>query len=112
MNIHWVKLIIAAIFEVGWVIGLKHADSPLTYLATVVCIVASFSGLIVAGRNLPVGTAYAVFVGLGTAGTVVSDMLLFGDPVQITKLVLIALLLAGVLGLKLVTDEHPKGGHQ
>ncbi|MDO1831557.1 SMR family transporter, partial [Escherichia coli] len=66
----WGLLIIAAVFEVGWVIGLKHSESFGEWALTVVAIVISFSLLIRSGRYLPVGTAYAVFVGLGTVGTV------------------------------------------
>ncbi|WP_213422475.1 DMT family transporter [Bhargavaea massiliensis] len=101
----WWKIIVAAIFEVGWVIGLKHADSALDWAGTAVAIYVSFYLLIVAGRTLPVGTAYAVFVGLGAAGTVIAEIILFGVPVNPAKLILIAVLLAGVVGLKFVTDQ-------
>ncbi|KZE39019.1 multidrug resistance protein SMR [Bhargavaea cecembensis] len=101
----WWKIIVAAIFEVGWVIGLKHADGVLEWLGTAAAIYVSFYLLIVAGRTLPVGTAYAVFVGLGAAGTVIAEIILFGAQVNPAKLALIAVLLAGVIGLKLVTDE-------
>jgi paired small multidrug resistance pump len=101
----WWKIIVAAVFEVGWVIGLKHADGVLEWLGTAVAIYVSFYLLIVAGRTLPVGTAYAVFVGLGAAGTVIAEIILFGAQVNPAKLALIAVLLAGVIGLKLVTDE-------
>lgn len=110
MNKHWVKVFIAAIFEVCWVIGLNHADSVLTWAGTVVSIVISFYFMITAGRTLPVGTVYAVFVGLGTAGTVLSDIVLFGQPFDGAKLFFIALLLAGVIGLKLVTPNTKEEG--
>ncbi|KYG91858.1 SMR family transporter [Metasolibacillus sp. FSL H7-0170] len=105
MNFTWLQVIIAAAFEVGWVIGLKHAATPLEWTATVICIIVSFYLMIQAGSKLPVGTVYAVFVGLGTAGTVTADMALFGEPVQLGKLLLIAILLAGVIGLKLVSSD-------
>lgn len=101
----WIQVIIASIFEVGWVIGLKHASTPIEWILTILCIILSFYLMIHASSKLPVGTVYAVFVGLGTAGTVTSDMVFFGEPVQLIKLVLIALLLSGVLGLKLVSGE-------
>ncbi|SDD96616.1 paired small multidrug resistance pump [Bhargavaea beijingensis] len=104
----WGKIIIAAVFEVGWVIGLKHADSALEWLATAAAIWASFHLLIVAGRTLPVGTAYVVFVGLGAVGTVIAEIILLGVPVNPAKLILIAVLLAGVVGLKAVTDQGGK----
>ncbi|MCT6925333.1 MULTISPECIES: multidrug efflux SMR transporter [Bacillales] len=105
MNLTWLQVIIAAVFEVGWVIGLKHATTPLEWGLTIVCIIVSFYLMIHAGSKLPVGTVYAVFVGLGTAGTVIADMIIFGEPVHVGKLVLIAILLAGVIGLKLVSGE-------
>lgn len=100
----WGNVFIAAIFEVGWVMGLKYADSLLEWLATIVCIVVSFYLLLKATTVLPVGTLYAVFTGLGTAGTVIVGMVL-GEPVQLVKLLLIMVLLSGVLGLKLTTGE-------
>ena len=110
MNKDWIKVFIAAIFEVLWVIGLKHSDSLLDWAGTIAAIIISFYGLIMAGRRLPVGTVYAVFVGLGTAGTVFSEILLFGEPLKVEKIMLVLVLLAGVIGLKLVTDEEPKKG--
>lgn len=110
MSKEWIKVFIAAIFEVLWVIGLKHSDSLLDWSGTIVAIVISFYGLIMAGRKLPVGTVYAVFVGLGTAGTVFSEVLFFGEPLKAEKIFLVLVLLAGVIGLKLVTDEEPKKG--
>lgn len=110
MNANWLKVVIAAVFEVLWVIGLKHADGLWAWAGTVIAIAVSFYFLIMAGRTLPVGTVYAVFVGLGTAGTVLSDILFFGEPFQIAKLVLILVLLAGVIGLKLVTKDNVQEG--
>ncbi len=110
MNKDWIKVIIAAFFEVFWVIGLKHSDSFWTWTGTVIAIIISFYLMIMAGRKLPVGTVYAVFVGLGTAGTVFSEILFFGEPFKMEKVILILILLAGVIGLKLVTkDENQEG---
>ncbi|GGA41844.1 multidrug resistance protein YkkC [Kroppenstedtia guangzhouensis] len=105
MNRDWVKVLIAAFFEVMWVIGLKHAENVWSWLGTVVAIGISFYLMIMAGRTLPVGTVYAVFVGLGTVGTVFSEVVFFGEPLQLMKLLLILVLLVGVVGLKLVTEE-------
>ena len=110
MNTDWVKVIIAAFFEVFWVIGLKHANDFWTWTGTVIAIIVSFYLMIMAGKNLPVGTVYAVFVGLGTAGTVFSDIVFFGEPFKIAKVLLILVLLGGVVGLKLVTKDTNKGG--
>ena len=106
MNKEWMKVFIAAFFEVFWVIGLKHADDMWAWIGTAIAIAVSFYLMIMAGKTLPVGTVYAVFVGLGTAGTVIADILFFGQDFNIAKIGLIALLLLGVIGLKLVTKEQ------
>lgn len=104
-NSQWLKVVGAAVFEVGWVIGLKHASTVWEWIITGIAIIISFYVIISASAKLPVGTVYAVFVGLGTAGTVLSDMVLFGEPFKLAKLILVLILLAGVIGLKLVTNE-------
>lgn len=106
MNKEWMKVFIAAFFEVFWVIGLKHADDIWTWTGTAIAIAISFYLMIMAGKTLPVGTVYAVFVGLGTAGTVIADIMFFGDVFNAGKIGLIVLLLAGVVGLKLVTKDE------
>lgn len=111
MNKTWLSVIIAALFEVGWVIGLKHATGVLEWSLTLIAIIISFSLMIAAARSLPVGTVYAVFVGLGTAGTVLAEIILFGYPVQAGKLVLIGVLLLGVIGLKMLSKSTQKEVH-
>ena len=93
MKKEWIKVFIAACFEVLWVIGLKHADNIWSWSGTILSIAVSFYLLIAAGRRLPLGTLYAVFVGLGTVGTVLSESLFFGEPLQPEKLLLILVLL-------------------
>lgn len=105
MDKNWASVGIAALFEVGWVIGMKHAEGPVEITGTVIAIIASFYLMIRASRALPVGTVYAVFVGLGTAGTVVAELVLFDAPLSVLKIGLIALLLAGVTGLKLLSPK-------
>lgn len=105
MNLRWALVVVAAIFEVMWVVGLKHADSVLTWGLTMIGIIVSFGLLIYSGKKLPTSTVYAIFVGLGTAGTVVMEMVWFNEPFRWLKIALIALLLGGVIGLKLVTHE-------
>ncbi|MFD0716457.1 DMT family transporter [Paenibacillus sp. GCM10027626] len=107
MKLTWLKVVAAALFEVGWVIGLKHAETALEWSGTAIAIVVSFYLMIDASRDLPVGTVYAVFVGLGTAGTVIAEIILFDEPFKIAKAALIILLLAGVVGLKLVSGKTP-----
>ncbi|MEK3936546.1 multidrug efflux SMR transporter [Sporosarcina sp. FSL W7-1349] len=112
MNANWMKVFIAAFFEVFWVIGLKHANDFWTWTGTVISIIISFYLMIMAGRKLPVGTVYAVFVGLGTAGTIFSEILFFEEPFKIGKILLILFLLAGVIGLKLVTKDEVQEGDE
>ena len=106
MNKGWALVLGGACIEVLWVIGLKHATTSLEWVGTVSCILVSFYFIIAAGNYIPVGSVYAVFVGLGTAGTVVVELVIFNEPVEWSKLFFIAMLLAGVIGLKLVTDEE------
>lgn len=106
MNKEWTKVVIASFFEVFWVIGLKHADDIWTWTGTVIAIAISFYLMIMAGKTLPVGTVYAVFVGLGTTGTVLAGILFFGEDLNVLKIVFIVVLLMGVMGLKLVTNEE------
>ena len=105
MNRTWVSVVVAAVFEVVWVIGLKHADSIWEWAGTAIAIFISFYLMIQAARSLPVGTVYAVFVGLGTAGTVIAEILIFGAELRASKVALIALLLLGVVGLKLLSQK-------
>lgn len=110
MNKNWFKVIVAAFFEIFWVIGLTHAYDFWTWTGTVIAIIISNYLLISASQVLPVGTVYAIFVGLGTAGTVVSEILFFEEPFNWMKIILIGILLVGVIGLKLVTDENTEKG--
>ncbi|MGP4075796.1 DMT family transporter [Halobacillus sp. K22] len=105
MNRAWLFVVIGSLFEVGWVMGLKHAYNSVTWIGTSIAIVISFALIFKATQKLAVGTVYAVFTGLGTTGTVLMEMLVFGEPVQFLKLFLILILLIGVIGLKLVTGE-------
>ncbi|MFD2657587.1 DMT family transporter [Gracilibacillus thailandensis] len=102
----WLKVIIAAVFEVLWVIGLTHSDRILEWIGTVIAIIISFYFLIMAGKKIAVGTVYAVFVGLGTAGTVVAGAFFFNEEINLTKIALIFLLLIGIIGLK--STSEPK----
>ncbi|VWX33737.1 guanidinium efflux transporter subunit [Exiguobacterium oxidotolerans] len=105
MTKYWLSIVVASFFEVSWVVGLKHADSALEWMGTIISIIISFTVLIKASNHLPVGTVYAVFVGLGTVGTVILDIVLFDQEASVMKLGLIGILLLGVIGLKLVSGE-------
>ena len=106
MNRYWMLVFVAAAFEIGWVTGLKYAESAWQSALTIVSILISFGLLIHSGKKLPAATAYAVFVGLGTAGTVTVEMLFFGVPFNPVKAALIASLLVGIIGLKIVTASE------
>ena len=106
MDKKWLQVVIASIFEVGWVVGIKYATTVFNWSLTVIAIIVSFYLMINASSKLPVGTVYAVFVGLGTVGTVVADIIFFGQPVVLIKIVLILVLLVGVVGLKVLTPKE------
>ena len=100
----WLILIFAGILEIGWAVGLKYT-SGFTRLwptvGTVAAMVASISLLGVAMRSLPLGTAYAVWTGIGAVGTVLLGIFLFGESTAISRLICVALILAGIVGLKI-----------
>ena len=100
----WVVLFIAGLLEIGWAVGLKYTEG-LTRLwpsvATAVAVVGSMGLLAVAVRTLPLGTAYAIWTGIGTVGTAVLGILLFGEPATAIRLACITLIVAGIVGLKL-----------
>jgi quaternary ammonium compound-resistance protein SugE len=101
----WILLIIAGLFEVGWAIGLKYTEGftrPWPTVLTVVSMVISLGLLGLALRDLPVGTAYAVWTGVGAVGTAALGVMLFGDPATLPRLASIGLIVAGIAGLKLV----------
>ena len=96
-------LAIAGLFEIGWAIGLKYTQGFTRLwptLGTVGAMVISVGLLGVAMRELPVGTAYAVWTGIGAVGTVILGIVLFGDPANAPRLVCVGLIVAGILGLK------------
>ena len=101
---NWFILLIAGLFEIGWAIGLKYSEGYTKLwptVGTVICLIASFVLLGLAMKNLPVGTAYAVWVGIGTAGTAVLGIVLFNESTEMLKLVSLGLICAGIVGLKL-----------
>jgi quaternary ammonium compound-resistance protein SugE len=101
----WVVLFVAGILEVGWAIGLKYTEGFTRFwptVGTVVSMLLSIGLLGIALRTLPVGTAYAVWTGIGTIGTVVLGIALFGESADALRLACVGLILAGIVGLKLV----------
>lgn len=100
----WVILFIAGLLEIGWAIGLKYTDGftkPWPTVGTVISLVASFLLLGLALKTLPVGTAYAIWVGIGAVGTALLGILLFGESTDVLMLVSLGLICAGIVGLKL-----------
>src|SRR5215216_2983182 len=99
-------LFLAGLFEIGWAIGLKYTDGfskPLPTVLTVASMIVSLTLLGLALKALPVGTAYAVWTGIGTVGTALLGIYLFSEPATVMRLVCIGLIVSGILGLKLVT---------
>lgn len=104
----WLILILAGLFEIGWAIGLKYTEGFTRLgptLGTVAAMVISLFLLGLAMKGLPVGTAYAVWTGIGTVGTVILGIVLFGESAAIERLACITLIVAGIIGLKLVTPN-------
>ena len=103
---HWIFLFIAGLLEICWAVGLKfsHGFTKLTpAIFTVACMIFSFYFLALALKQLPLGTAYAIWTGIGTIGTVVFGIILFKEPVTILRLVCIGFIVSGIVGLKLIT---------
>ena len=104
MHSAWIMLTVAGLLEVGWAIGLKASEGftrPLPSALTIVAMAGSFFLLARAMQVLPVGTAYAIWVGIGALGTVALGILIFGESASTARLVSVVLLLAGLVGLKL-----------
>ncbi|MDZ5696275.1 quaternary ammonium compound efflux SMR transporter SugE [Chelativorans sp. M5D2P16] len=102
----WLVLFAAGLLEIGWAVGLKYTEGFTRLwptLATSAGIIASFALLGVALRVLPLGTAYAVWTGIGAVGTVLFGILLFGESADAPRLICVGLIVVGVVGLKLVT---------
>lgn len=104
----WILLVLAGLFEVGWAIGLKYTDGFSRLwptVGTVAAMIVSLWLLGIAMKSLPVGTAYSIWVGVGAVGTVILGIVLLGEPANAGRLVSIALIVAGIVGLKLATPS-------
>jgi quaternary ammonium compound-resistance protein SugE len=102
----WVYLVIAGLFEMGWAIGLKYTDGFTRLVPTALTIGAMVISVVLLGlalRDLPVGTGYAVWTGIGTVGTALLGMYLFNDPATAARLASIGLIIAGIAGLKFLS---------
>ena len=101
---NWIILVIAGLFEVGWALGLKYTEGFTKFwpsVFTIAAIVISMGMLGLDMRTLPVGTAYAVWTGIGIVGTAIAGVFLLGEPVSAVRVVSILLILTGIAGLKL-----------
>lgn len=100
----WIILFFAGLFEICWAVGLKYTDGftrPIPTLLTVGAMIVSLALLGLAMKELPLGTAYAIWTGVGAVGTVIAGVLLFGESLAPIRLLSVALIVAGLIGLKL-----------
>jgi quaternary ammonium compound-resistance protein SugE len=107
ITMNWILLIIAGLFEVAWAIGLKYTEGFTRLwpsVGTAAAMLVSIGLLGIAMRTLPVGTAYAIWVGVGAVGTVLLGIMLFGESASPARLVSVALIVAGIIGLKLAGE--------
>ena len=103
---NWLILLIAGLFEIGWAIGLKYTEGFTRLwptIGTVLAMLLSMGLLGIAMKTLPVGTAYAVWVGVGAVGTAILGIVLFNEPASPARLISLTLILTGIIGLKLAT---------
>ncbi|AXJ04070.1 MULTISPECIES: quaternary ammonium compound efflux SMR transporter SugE [Pseudomonas] len=99
----WIILFFAGLFEVGWAVGLKYTDGftrPLPTVLTVAAMAVSLGLLGLAMKELPLGTAYAIWTGVGAVGTVIAGIILFGESMALIRLASVALIITGLIGLK------------
>ena len=102
----WILLVLAGLLEVVWAVGLKYSEGftrPLPSVVTVVAMLGSFWLLAAALKAIPLGTGYAVWVGIGAVGTALVGMLVFREPATVARLLCIGLIVAGIAGLKLTS---------
>jgi quaternary ammonium compound-resistance protein SugE len=102
----WIILLLAGLFEIGWAIGLKYTEGFTRFwptIGTVAAMTISLSLLGIAMRSLPVGTAYAVWVGVGAVGTAILGIVLLGEPANAGRMLSLGLIVAGIIGLKLAS---------
>ncbi|HEX2364083.1 MAG TPA: quaternary ammonium compound efflux SMR transporter SugE [Bradyrhizobium sp.] len=102
----WLVLVAAGLLEIGWAIGLKYTEGFTRLVPSVLTLAAMVASIILLGlalKSLPIGTAYAVWTGIGAVGTAVLGIALFGEPATAARLASIGLIVAGIVGLKLVT---------
>lgn len=105
----WYVLILAGLFEIGWAIGLEYSDGlskPVPTFGTVVALIISMVLLAQAVKDLPVGTAYAVWTGIGAVGTASLGIFLFDEPASLVRIICIGVIVVGIVGLHLASGGH------
>ncbi|AKU96014.1 Quaternary ammonium compound-resistance protein SugE [Labilithrix luteola] len=105
----WVSLVVAGLLEIVWAIGLKYSHGFTRLGATIVTIVALVASFVLLGRaakTLPIGTAYAVWVGIGAVGAAIGGMALLGERASVARIAFLSLIVAGIIGLKLTTHAE------
>lgn len=105
---YWIVLFIAGLFEISWAIGLKYTEGfsklwPSVF--TVICMIISFGLLTYAVKHLPVGTAYAIWTGIGAVGTAILGIILFNESRELVRIFFIFLIIAGIIGLKFFSGQ-------
>ena len=103
---HWIILVVAGLFEVGWAVGLKYTEGFTRLwpsVGTVISMVISLGLLGIAMKTLPVGTAYAIWVGIGTVGAIIAGVMFLGEPMNLLRGVSLLFIVLGIIGLKLAS---------
>ena len=104
----WLFIFVAGLLEIAWAIGLKYSDGftkPLATVLTIILMILSFVVLAQGIRTIPVGTGYAVWTGIGAAGTAILGVILFNEPLTAARVACLAMVIAGIVGLKLVSPQ-------
>ncbi len=104
----WLALLVAGLLEIAWALGLKYSDGFTRLwpsVATLAAIAASFAFMAAALKSVPFGTAYAVWTGIGAAGSVLAGMILFNEPADLARLGCLVLIVTGIIGIKIVTPH-------
>lgn len=107
-NMYWIILFIAGLFEVGWAIGLKYTEGftkLLPSVLTVACMIISMGLLAYSIKHLPIGTAYAIWTGIGAVGTAVLGIILFSESKELIRIFFIFLIVVGIVGLKIFSGQ-------
>ncbi|MFB9326892.1 DMT family transporter [Paenibacillus aurantiacus] len=111
----WIYVFIGGLFEIGWAYGLRASEGftkPIPSALTVITLAISFYLFAKAMRMLEIGTAYAVYTGIGTAGTAIIGMLVLGEPADALRIFFVALLVGGIIGIKLISDDDKPSGEE